>query len=101
MRFILISDSHDALTGMRLAGVEGVLAETAEQAEAEIKKCIEDETVGIILITESLASACSQTLDELKLGRSRPLVVTVPGSKDDKCSDDVMHYVHEAIGIKI
>ena len=48
---MLISDSHDALTGMRLAGVEGVLAETAEQAEAEIKKCIEDETVGIILIT--------------------------------------------------
>ena len=41
---MLISDSHDALTGMRLAGVEGVLAETAEQAEAEIKKCIEDET---------------------------------------------------------
>ena len=47
---------------MRLAGVEGVLAETAEQAEAEIKKYIEDETVGIILITESLASLAGRLL---------------------------------------
>lgn len=101
MKFKMISDSRDALTGMRLAGVEGVFAETREQVCAEIEKCIEDESIGIILITEGLAALCKDTLDELRLNVSRPLAVTVPGSKDDKCTDDIMRCVHEAIGIKI
>ena len=31
MRFFLISDNTDTQTGMRLAGIEGVVAHTAEE----------------------------------------------------------------------
>lgn len=101
MKFFLISNSHDALTGMRLAGIEGVFAKTKEQAEAEISKCLEDESIGIVMITESLAAGCTELIDSIKLGRSTPLIVTVPGSKDEQSENSIMRYVHEAIGIKI
>lgn len=101
MKFKLISNSHDALTGMRLAGIEGVFAETAAQAETEINKCLDDENIGIVLITESLAAQCAQLIDSIKLGRSSPLIVTVPGSKDEQPQDGIMRYVREAIGIKL
>lgn len=101
MKFRLISNSHDALTGMRLAGIEGVYAKTAQEAETEINKCLDDETVGIVLITEGLAAQCTELIDSVKLGRSSPLIVTVPGSKNERGQDDVMRYVREAIGIKL
>lgn len=101
MKFLMISDSRDALTGMRLAGIEGVFAEAPEQVRAEIKKCIDDENIGIVLITRSLAEMCGDLLDEVRLGMSRPLIVTVPGSENDECAEDIMRYLHEAIGIKI
>lgn len=101
MKFRLISDSRDALTGMRLAGIEGVFADNAKTAEEEIKKCVEDKSTGIVLITESLAAACSELIDTLKLSESETLIVTVPGSKNEQPQDNIMKYVREAIGIKI
>lgn len=101
MKFMMISDSRDALTGMRLAGVEGVFAETEEQVRAETEKCVHNEDIGIILITHRLAEMCGGFLDELRLGMSRPLIVTVPGSENDEGGEDIMRCVHEAIGIKI
>lgn len=101
MKFKLITDSHDALTGMRLAGIEGVYAETAQEAEKELNACIADENTGIVLITEGLASACAEFIDSIKLSESSTLVVTVPGSKNEQTQDNMMRYVREAIGIKI
>ncbi len=101
MKFRLITDSRDALTGMRLAGIEGVYADTAESAERELKACVDDKDTGIILVTENIASACTELIDSMKLGESGTLVVTVPGSKNEQSGDNIMRYVREAIGIKI
>lgn len=101
MKFKLVSDSHDALTGMRLAGIEGVFVKDAQEAEIEINKCIDDEDIGIVLITERLAASCAELIDSIKLGRSRPLIVTIPRSKRSQVDDNIMRYVREAIGIKI
>lgn len=101
MKFVLISDSHDAVTGMRLAGIEGVLVGDAQQAQDEIQKCVADENVGIVLVTQGVENSCAELIDSLKLEMSRPLVVTIPGSQGDEPQDNIMRYVREAIGIKI
>ncbi len=101
MKFMLITDSRDALTGMRLAGIEGVLVHSAQEAEAEIKKCSDDDSIGVVLLTEGAAKLCAETVDAIRLGSSRPLIVTVPGSADEKSEDNIMRCVREAIGIKI
>lgn len=101
MKFRLITNSRDALTGMRLAGIEGVFAQTAHEAENELKACVADKEIGIILVTPAIAAQCSELIDSLKLGESGTLVVTVPGSKNEQTDDNIMRYVREAIGIKI
>ena len=101
MKFKLISDSHDAITGMRLAGVEGVLAKTEDEARAEIESCVSDGSVGVVLITESLAMTCSEYIDALQLTESGTLIVTIPGSGDERTQDNITKYIRDAIGIKI
>lgn len=101
MKYMLVSDSHDALTGMRLAGIEGVFVNDAAEAEKEINKCIENEEIGIVLVTERLAESCAELIDSVKLTKSRPLIVTIPRSKHSQVDDNIMRYVREAIGIKI
>lgn len=101
MKFRLITDSRDALTGMRLAGIEGVFVESPEQAQAEITETAQDKSIGVILVTQSLALKCEEFINSVRLGDSDTLIVTVPGSKSDVSDDNIMRCVHEAIGIKI
>ena len=53
MRMYLISDNTDTLTGMRLAGVDGVIANEKETLEKALNEVLKDKNIGIILLTES------------------------------------------------
>ena len=100
MKFYLISDDFDALTGMHLAGIEGELVSDKEEAEAALKKAKDNETIGILLITDSIASLCPETVQEIKLKCNTPLLVEIPGSDGQaRPADSIMKIVHDAIGI--
>jgi len=102
MRFYLISDNIDTYTGMRLAGVDGVVVHTKEEVSGAIQAALSLEDVGIILITEKLAHLCPEQLDEIKLGRRTPLIVEMPDRHGTgRTPDSITRYVTEAIGIKI
>ena len=51
MRMYLISDNVDTLTGMRLAGVDGVVVHERQELKAAIENAMDDKDVGIILLT--------------------------------------------------
>ena len=55
MKMYLISDNVDALTGMRLAGVEGAVVHEREELKEQLDKVLADKEIGIVLLTESLA----------------------------------------------
>lgn len=102
MRFALISDNHDTVVGMRLAGIEGVIVNDRDGVISELNKAISDPDIGIILITEKLVSLAGDIVDDLKLNRTRPLVLEIPdrhGSGRD--GDSITRYIREAIGIKM
>ncbi len=102
MKFYLITDNIDTLMGMRLVGIEGVVVHDRKKVLAEIEKTLHDETIGILLITTKLVNLCPQIISELKLKRSRPLIVEIPdrhGKKEIGASID--EYVSEAIGVKL
>ncbi|MDR1736880.1 MAG: V-type ATP synthase subunit F [Oscillospiraceae bacterium] len=102
MRYFLISDSADTLLGLRLAGVEGVLARDAEAVRGALADCIADTSVGVILISENLAALCPQLIDDLKLRHTRTLVVEIPGRHGTgRSPDSITRYVREAIGVKL
>ena len=52
MKMYLISDNVDTYTGMRLAGVDGVVVHEREELRAELEKVLADKSIGIVLLTE-------------------------------------------------
>lgn len=62
MKMFLISDNVDTYTGMRLAGVEGVVVHGEEELRRELERVVLDKEIGIVLLTE-------------KFGRDYPAVV--------------------------
>ena len=51
MKMFLVSDNNDTYTGMKLAGVDGVVVHTEEEVINAVEKALSDKSVGIILIT--------------------------------------------------
>ena len=54
MKMFLISDNIDTYTGMRLAGVEGVVVHEREELRRALEQAVENKENGIILLTEKL-----------------------------------------------
>ena len=52
MKMYLISDNVDTLTGMRLAGVDGVVVHERDELKEVIEKAMSDPEIGIVLLTE-------------------------------------------------
>lgn len=102
MRFFLISDNVDTQLGMRIAGIEGVVAHTKEEVSAALEKAIADENTAVVLITEKLVKLCHDRIYDLKLHCRRPLVVEVPDRHGgSEVIETISHYVEESIGIKL
>lgn len=102
MRYFLICEDTDTLTGLRLAGIEGKLCQTRREIEQSIDRAQADPQIAILLISEYCASLTPTRINELKLSAHRPLVVVIPGSKGTtRPSDSITRLVREAIGIRI
>ena len=115
MRYFVISDNSDTLTGLRLAGIEGVLCRTREETLGAIAQAEQDESIGILLINEKLSALCPDRVDALKrtamrpdrvdaLKRTamRPLLVEIPDRHHThRAPDSITRYIREAIGIKV
>lgn len=102
MKTFLISDNIDTATGMRLAGVEGVVVHEKNELSEAFDNLLKDKDVGIIFVTELLSTKFPEIVANIKLNYKRPLILEIPdrhGSK--KRVDFISSYINEAIGIKI
>lgn len=102
MKYYLISDNVDTLAGMRLVGVDGVLAHTRQEVQDALREACSDENVGIVLITSVLVQQNRDMVFDYKLNKKRPLIVEMPDrhSKDD-VGAGIKKYISEVVGIKI
>lgn len=101
MKMLLITDSTDASIGMRLAGVETALVRNKRDAEAEFNRALEDEDLGLLLITSGIEKLCKEKISEIKQA-GRPLISTIPDSeKSSGVGSAITDYIANAIGIKI
>ena len=98
----LISDNVDTVTGLRLAGIDGVVAHTEDEVKKALGYAVNDGDIAILLITEKLAKSFPEFIKEVKLEHYKPLIVEIPdrhGSGRGK--DFITNYVSEAIGLKL
>ncbi len=102
MKLYLISDNVDTVTGMRLAGIEGVVVHSREALLDAMNSVSRDKSIGIIFITEKLSTDYPETINNIKLTQKQPLILEIPdrhGSR--KRSDFITAYINEAIGVKL
>ncbi len=102
MKMFLISDNVDTYTGMKLAGVDGVVIHSQKHLREQLEKAVSDKDIGIVLITERFGREFPDIIDDVKLNRRLPLIVEIPdrhgtGRKPDFITD----YVNQAIGLKL
>ena len=62
MKMYLISDNVDTYTGMRLAGVDGIVVHEQDELKQALERVLEDKSIGIVLLTE-------------KFGREFPAII--------------------------
>lgn len=102
MRMYLISDNVDTYTGMKLAGVDGVVIHSRKHLKQQLDQVISDKSVGIVLITEKLSREFPDIVADIKLNRKLPLIVEIPDRHGTgRRPDFIIAYVNEAIGLKL
>ena len=102
MKYFVITDSTDTQVGLRLAGIEGVVARDPERVRAAVQSAAADPEVAVLLTTEKLAAQCRDLIDPMKLAAQRPLVVEIPDRHSaGRAPDSITRYIREAIGVKI
>ena len=78
MKMYLISDNVDTYTGMRLAGVDGVVVHEREELREALEDVLSDKSVGIVLLTEKFGREFPDIIDTFRLERKMPLLVEIP-----------------------
>lgn len=73
MKMYLISDNIDTYTGMRLAGVEGVVVHERQELREALERTIADKEIGIILLTEKFGREFPEIIDDVRLHHKTPL----------------------------
>ncbi len=102
MRIYALSDDRDTLTGLRLAGIEGSYAAERREIAACVERIKADSDIAVLLINEGCASKIPETVTQLQLSGSNPLLVVIPGSTgSNREPDSITRLIREAIGIKI
>ncbi len=102
MKFFVISDNVDTLTGLRLAGIDGVIVHEREEILEALDKACSNAQIGILLMTELLAQRVPEEIKALRLDNSKPIVTIIPDRHGERRrSDYITSYIKESIGLKL
>ena len=102
MRGWLISDNHDTLVGMRLAGIEGILVNETEEILEAIDTAVSMSDVGILVVTEKISAKIPDVIQRLRENGDLPLVIEIPDRHGTNRGPDFLtRYVRDAIGVKM
>ena len=102
MKMYLISDNIDTCTGMRLAGIEGVVVHEKEELKAELNRAMADKDIAVVVLTEKFGQEFPEVIAEARQGRGLPLLIEIPDRHGTTRGENfITSYVNEAIGVKL
>lgn len=102
MKMYLISDNVDTLTGMRLAGVDGVVVHEKDELREALENAFADKDIGILLLTEKFGRDFPALVENAKLSRKLPLIIEIPDRHGTgRKPDFITSFVNESIGLKL
>lgn len=101
MKFFVIGDEYTVL-GYSLIGIHGVVVNDHDEASNALSEATQDPNIGVILITQRIASQIKFQVDSARLGMSIPVVLEIPdrqGPMEDR--ESAMSVIRRLIGIKV
>lgn len=102
MKSFLISDNRDTFLGLKLAGINGIIVHNREDALNEIRRAIQSDDIGILILTEKIVDMIEDEVMEYKIKSKTPLVIEIPdrhGSIRD--TNAIEEYIRNSIGVRI
>ena len=78
MKLHIIGEA-DAVLGFTLIGMTGQVANTAQEVEAALDAASQRPDIGVIFVTERAASLVQERMDALRIAKSGPIVIEIPG----------------------
>lgn len=102
MKSFLISDNRDTWVGMRLAGINGVIVHEKQEVLNNLKAAMNDQEIGIVIVTEKIVDLAKEEIMDLKLKKARPLIIEIPDRHGTTRGQNVItSYIRESVGIRI
>ncbi len=90
------------MRGFRLAGVEGEAVVSAREAEQALKRALDDSELGVLVITDVVATEIRPLVDEVRMHGERPLIAEISGPDGPmKGRKTLRQFVQEAVGIRV
>ncbi|MCF7915030.1 MAG: V-type ATP synthase subunit F [Spirochaetaceae bacterium] len=101
MKYFMIG-GDDAVLGFGMVGVEGRVAENADEAQSALQEALSDRQVGIVIITEPVAELIRPQVDRYVFSQSFPLIVEIPDRQGPlEGRPTLREMVNQAIGINL
>jgi V/A-type H+-transporting ATPase subunit F len=103
-RLVVLTDS-DSADGFRLAGVDVDVVDTPEAARARLASLLDDDSTGIIAVSERMMTAVDERIQKKIDSIYRPIVVSLPIRETLEMGEDHRAYlsrlIRRAIGFDI
>ena len=99
---VLVIGHPEAVLGYSLAGIQGKVVSSAEEANQALDKALATPEIGIVLVTQDVGKLIEGRMDYLRLRSTIPLVVEIPGPEGvGPDQPSLSEIVLRAIGVKI
>ena len=99
---ILVIGNEFLTTGMKLAGIRNVVTTDKDHFQDEVKKAIDDETCGILILPESMYNMLDwRVRNRLETG-VKPVVIQIPEpGTESKEGERIRALIKRAIGFDV
>ena len=98
MRVIAIG-SRVFVTSFQLAGMEGIIIDSPMDAITHLKRLLNEEDVGLILISDDVSKTMRKELAELRVKKPVPLIFELPSPGSRKESVDYRQLLKQILGV--
>jgi V/A-type H+/Na+-transporting ATPase subunit F len=99
---LVIGDS-DMVTGFRLVGVEGVEANSADEALDAFEKALARSDLAVVIVSEEFSSLpqLRNAIEKVRQEHVNPLVVEVPGSRGKPSGISMSDLISKTLGVRM
>jgi len=101
LKFYVIGD-EDTVLGFGLAGVQGEVVQTPEQARKALERAFQMEGLGVIILPERVAATIRKEVDRYIYATTFPLIIEIPdrlGPTEGR--ESVRDLIRAAVGVHL